>query len=127
MTVKSCIPIIPSFDLERSLRFWRDGLGFDDTWWEERRDGKLIGCGLRKGQLSFMLNQRRGRLQSPDDHEGIRFYWAPDDLAGLHSHLRSLGYNVSDIAGRDYGQNEFVVTDDDGFSHCFGVPVPDPD
>ncbi len=28
MTVTSCIPVIPSSDLEKSLRFWVEGLGF---------------------------------------------------------------------------------------------------
>jgi hypothetical protein len=32
-----------------------------------------------------------------------------------------LGYSVSEIEDRDYGQTEFFVTDDDGYSHCFGV------
>jgi catechol 2,3-dioxygenase-like lactoylglutathione lyase family enzyme len=27
MLVDSCIPVIPSADLEKSLRFWVDGLG----------------------------------------------------------------------------------------------------
>jgi hypothetical protein len=35
--------------------------------------------------------------------------------------LKHLGYTVSDIVERSYGQTEFFVTDDDGFSHCFGV------
>jgi hypothetical protein len=32
-----------------------------------------------------------------------------------------LGYSVSEIEDRDYGRTEFFVTDDDGYSHCFGV------
>ena len=35
--------------------------------------------------------------------------------------LKRLGYDVSEITDRDYGQTEFFVTDDDGYSHCFGV------
>ncbi len=27
MTVESCIPVIPSANLEKSLRFWVEGLG----------------------------------------------------------------------------------------------------
>jgi hypothetical protein len=37
--------------------------------------------------------------------------------------LIRLGYSVSEIADRDYGQTEFFLTDDDGYSHCFGVPT----
>jgi hypothetical protein len=35
--------------------------------------------------------------------------------------LSQLGYSVSQIENRDYAQTEFFVTDDDGYSHGFGV------
>jgi len=74
MTVESCIPIIPSADLERSLRLWVDGLGFNmDS--EMRADGKLIFCMLRRGDSSFMLNRRAGTPTKPENYEGIRLYW----------------------------------------------------
>ena len=123
MILKSCLPIVPSADLERSLRLWRDGLGFDETWYEERREGKLVGCGIAQVAIRVMLNIRTGDAGKPADYEGVRFYWAPDDLHGLHERLRQLGYAVSDIEQRYYGQTEFVLTDDDGYSHCFGVPT----
>ena len=127
MPVDSCIPIVPSVDLERSLRLWRDGLGFNETWWEQHRDGALVGCGIRKDRMSFMLNIRAGDPARPENYEGIRFYWAPDDLHGLRQHLLELGYAPSEICERDYGQTEFVLTDDDGFEHCFGVPTSQSD
>ena len=126
MTVNSCIPVVPSADLERSLRLWRDGLGFDETWWEQRREGKLVGCGIRKGRMSFMLNIRAGDAARPEDYEGVRFYWSPDDFHGLRAHLLGLGYAVSEIWHRDYGQSEFTLVDDDGFDHCFGVATETP-
>ncbi len=121
MTVESCIPIVPSVDLERSLRLWREGLGFDETWWEQHRDGKLVGCGIRKGDMAVMRNTRAGDPARPENYEGVRFYWAPEDLPALRGRLVGLGYDVSEIWHRDYGQSEFVLTDDDGFEHCFGV------
>lgn len=85
--VQSCMPVIPSADLEKSLRFWVDGLGLTMDR-AMRHEGRLIGV------------------------HGIR---------ALRERLQSLGYVVSEITDRDYGQSEFFVTDDDGFSHCFGV------
>ena len=127
MTVSSCIPVIPSGDLDRSLRLWRDGLGFEETWWEERREGKLVGAGIRKRDMTFMLNIRAGTADKPETYEGVRLYWAPDDLPGLRERLIELGYAVSDLHERDYGQTEFFLTDDDGFEHCFGVQTAEPD
>ena len=118
--VKSCIPIIPSADLTRSLRFWVEGLGFDVES-ELRKDDRMTFCMLRRGELCFMLNQRSGSPYSPKDHEGIRLYWAPSDLAATRQRLARLGFTVSEIVEREYGQTEFVLTDDDGYSHCFGV------
>ena len=47
MPVESCIPMIPSANLEKSLRLWVDGLGFSVS--SEMREGdKLIFCMLRK-------------------------------------------------------------------------------
>jgi hypothetical protein len=33
---------------------------------------------------------------------------------------------VSELGQRDYGQTEFFLTDEDGYSHCFGVPTEPP-
>jgi len=120
MPVESCIPVIPSADLERSLRFWVDGLGFSMSL-EMRKDGKLSFCMLRKDQMVFMLNRRAGTPVKPKHYEGIRLYWSPKDIHEARERLKTLGYKVSKLAQRYYGQTEFSLTDDDGYSHCFGV------
>jgi Glyoxalase/Bleomycin resistance protein/Dioxygenase superfamily len=120
MHVESCMPIIPSADLEKSLRFWVHGLGFD-MGSEMREDGKLIGCMVRSKNLAFWLNRRAGTPIKPGDYNGIGLYWAPSDIRETREHLKRLGYGVSELVERDYGQTEFFLTDDDGFSHCFGV------
>lgn len=124
MHVKSCMPIIPSADLERSLRFWVDGLGLTMDR-AMRQDGRLVGCMVHDDRLYFWLNQREGTPDKPENYEGVRLYWAPRDLRALRDRLATLGYEVSEIERRNYGQVEFFVTDDDGYSHCFGVPTPD--
>jgi hypothetical protein len=116
----SCIPIIPCMDLEKSLRLWRDGLGFDVRPFTYK-ENKLVGCMLVNGHLMFMLNIRAGTPEKPNEYEGIRLYWAPDDLTALWHKLRSLAFDVSEITERYYGRTEFFLMDDDGFDHCFGV------
>ena len=120
MAVESCIPVIPSEDLEKSLRLWVDGLGFSMSS-EMRKDGKLTFCMLHKDKMWFMLNRRAGNPVKAGDYEGIRLYWVPNDISETRERLKSLGYAVSKLVDRDYGQTEFVLTDDDGYSHCFGV------
>jgi hypothetical protein len=120
MLVESCIPVIPSADLEKSLRFWVDGLGLTMDR-PMRKEGRLIGCMVHNERLYFWLNQRAGSPERPENYYGISLYWAPGDIATLRDRFAALGFAVSEIEDRDYGQTEFFVTDDDGFSHCFGV------
>lgn len=122
MAIKYCVPVIPSVDLETSLRLWVDGLGFSRGS-EMRRDDKLVLCMLHRGSLTFMLNRRTGTAVKPKDYEGIRLYWTPTDIHNARERLKSLGYRVSEIAHREYGQTEFSLRDDDGYSHSFGVPT----
>jgi hypothetical protein len=90
---------------------------------EMRENGRLIFCMLHKGDMCFMLNQRAGTNIRPENYEGIRLYWNPINIQEAREHLSQLGYAVSNICHRDYGQTEFFLTDDDGYSHCFGVPT----
>ena len=120
MTVKSCIPVIPSTDLERSLRFWVEGLGLTMDK-EMRREDKLIGCMVHNEHTYFWLNERDGTPVTPENYEGIRLYWTPSDIYEARDRLKQLGFKVSDIENIEYGQTEFFVTDDDVYSHCFGV------
>ena len=119
MQLTACIPVIPSTNLEKSLPFWVDGLGLsvDREMWQ---DGQLVGCMVHNEELYFWLNQRFGE-PIPSDYEGIRLYWTPADIYASREHLLQLGFKASTIEVRDYGQTEFLVTDVDGYSHCFGV------
>jgi catechol 2,3-dioxygenase-like lactoylglutathione lyase family enzyme len=120
MAIKYCVPVIPSADLDKSLRFWVEGLGLTMDQ-EMRNEGRLIGCMVHNEQVYFWLNQRAGTPIKPEDYHGIQLYWTPDDLDKTREHLKELGYEVSEIEQRDYGQTEFFLTDDDGYGHCFGV------
>ena len=88
-----------------------------------RQDDKLIFCMLRKGNLWFMLKPRAGNPVKPNDYHGIQLYWAPKDINQTRERLKSLRYPVSELQHRDYGQTEFFLTNDDGYSHCFAVPT----
>jgi catechol 2,3-dioxygenase-like lactoylglutathione lyase family enzyme len=122
MLVQSCIPVVPSSDLEKSLRFWVDGLGLS-MHNPMRKGDRLVGCMVHNEHMKFWLNRRAGTPVKPEAYEGLRLYWAPSDIHALRERLLRLGFLASEIVDREYGQTEFNVTDDDGFSHCFGVPT----
>jgi hypothetical protein len=48
MLVRSCIPVIPSADLEKSLRFWVDGLTLGRHRFPGRRQERTLVVGAKR-------------------------------------------------------------------------------
>jgi glyoxylase I family protein len=118
----------PSFtvnDLEKSLGWYRDVLGFDveETW--KADDGKVVGVSLKAGNVSFMIGQddwKKGRDRKKG--EGFRLYCetkkSVDDLA---RRIESKGGQVdSGPTDQPWGSRDISLTDPDGFKITIAVP-----
>ncbi len=110
----------PSFtvnDLDKSVAFYRDILGFVI---EERyeREGKLVGVGLQAGNVHFMLGQddwKKGRDRKKG--EGFRIYcMTSQDVDALARKIQERGGTL-DQEPRDqpWGMRDFALTDPNGF------------
>jgi uncharacterized glyoxalase superfamily protein PhnB len=104
-------------DLDRSLSWYRDVVGFDveETW----KDGeKVIGVSLRAGDVSFMIGQddwKKGRDRKKG--EGFRIFCTTrksvDDIA---KRIKSKGGQLDhEPQNQPWGMRDFSVTDPDGF------------
>jgi len=116
--------ISPSFtatDLQRSIAFYRDVLGFviGDEW---REKGELTGCEIHAGAVTFMLAQddfAKGR----DRQKGVggRLYCdTVQDLDRVAADIKARG-GVLDQDPQDmpWGARVFMITDPDGFKLTF--------
>ena len=57
--ITSCTPLLNVADVEASLAFWRDLVGFLVTYRYEM-DSKLMFASLQAGEVKLMLNGRGG-------------------------------------------------------------------
>jgi catechol 2,3-dioxygenase-like lactoylglutathione lyase family enzyme len=111
--------ITPSFtvnDIERSLAWYRDGLGFFvGERWEE--GGRLQGVMLKAGTCEFGLSQddfTKGR----DRVKGVGFrLWCntTQDVDAIAARLRTLGGTIIEEPGERYDTYGFTAQDPDGF------------
>ena len=115
----------PSFtadDLEKSLAWYRDVLGFSvGEEWE--RDGKRIGAELRAGSVSFMIGQddwKKGRDRRKG--EGFRIYCTTtQDVDALAAGIQARGGTLDDPpTDTPWGTRDFSLTDPDGFKITIG-------
>lgn len=117
LSMDSASPAFTVNDLEKSLAWYRDVVGFvvEDRW---EQDGKLTGVQLRAGDVTFMLGQddwKKGRDRKKG--EGLRIYCTTtQDVDALAEKIKSRG-GLLDHPPQDqpWGAREFALTDPDGF------------
>jgi len=118
--------VSPSFtvnDLNRSLAWYRDVLGFKtDERWEQ--DGKLMGVSLKAGGVTLMIAQddwKKGRDRKKG--EGFRLYCATkQNVDALAKKIEARGGKLdSPPTDQPWGTRDFGLTDPDGFKITIGA------
>ena len=116
LRLRSVTPTFTVNDVERSLAWYRDGLGFYVAErWEE--GGRLQGAMLKAGTCEFGLSQddfTKGR----DRAKGVGFrLWCntTQDVDAIAARLRSFGGTIVEEPGQRYDTYGFTAQDPDGF------------
>lgn len=119
MNVKEVVPFLSVTSMERSIRFYIDGLGFTmkHKW---APDGEIRWCWLTLGGASLMLQQFMN--VPPPVPGGINLTFMCDDAIALYHQYRDRGLNPSEP---EVGNALWVtqVTDPDGFKLFFESPT----
>lgn len=128
--INGMTPLIQVFNMPRSLRFYRDILGFrvvsdsgngDDSSWVWLR---LNGCDL-------MLNDQYEPSQEPDEPPAERTKWHGDtclyfgcpDTDAAYEYLKSTGVDLKPPIVTSYGMKQLYVRDPDNYNICFQQSV----
>lgn len=121
LRIRSITPSFTATDLQRSIAFYRDVLGFviGEEW---RENGELAGCEIRAGAVTFMLGQddfAKGRDRLKGVGTRVRCQTA-QDLDKLAAEVRARG-GVLDQEPQDmpWGERSFMISDPDGFKLTF--------
>lgn len=126
MTLRTLIPMLNVSDIERSLTFYKDALGFavvsDPTAVTEWR-----WCTIRSGGCELMLSESRTDAAPPgpiNPHEDTTwpaiYYFYPDDIRALYTKVRKQGFQTTPLETTFYGMTEFSMQDPDGHLLSFG-------
>ena len=128
--VTGVAPLVQVFDMPRSIRFYRDVLGFAVTGqskaFSENPDD--VGwCMLELGSATVMLNTAYDPDDVPtapdaarwDGHQDTTLYFGCPDVDAAYRHLVEKGVDVNPPKVAWYGMKQLYLTDPDGFGICF--------
>ena len=127
--IRGLAPLLGVFDMRRSIRFYRDVLGFEIA--STSAPGDDFGWALlRRGGAELMLNTLHdpaGRPGAPDParvaaHRDTALFFGCEDLDAAYTHLRAHGVDAEEPFIQDYGMKQLYLRDPDGYTLCLQWP-----
>jgi uncharacterized glyoxalase superfamily protein PhnB len=116
-------PLLFVQDIERSIAFYRDQLGFTVVG-EAKSDGRVFWCRLKHGGASIMLQQAEGEDGPAEGRgRGVGFFFVCDDADSLFAELSDRGLILDSPTVAYYGMKQLFVPEPDGYSICFESPI----
>ncbi|MBI5834944.1 MAG: VOC family protein [Armatimonadetes bacterium] len=132
MSVKTITAMLSVADVDRSLAFYVDKLGFTQTGRMAHDDGPAFWANIERDGQHIMLHAGHDHdaegndiplQRAPDGHRDAGLYIYTDDIAALHADLVARGLDVPAPEARFYGMKDTHVFDPDGFAVQFGEPT----
>ena len=117
LRLTSVSPSLTVNDIDKSLAWYRDVLGFTvDNRWEN--DGKLMGAEMKAGNVLFMIGQddwKKGRDRAKG--VGVRIYCETDqDIDRLAARIKANGGTLAqEPKDQPWGMRDLAVDDPDGY------------
>ena len=119
--MKSLIPTISVADMETSVAFYNQVLGFETTFTLPGPDGRLVHAGVRRGASDLMIGplDRDPTVQRDCLGAGISFYFTVDDDEDIDAYfdrVKAAGATVfQEPTDQFWGHRDWGITDPDGY------------
>ena len=119
--VRELWPLLEVTDLEASVTFWCERLGFTVIGQAES-EGHRFWCRLVRGGACVMLQEGAGNAPS-GPAPGVTLYFVCDDADAMYGDLVSRGLELDPPVDAYYGMRQIFVTDPNGYALCFESPT----
>tara|TARA_R110000850_G_scaffold22210_41_gene65322 strand:+ start:4473 stop:4862 length:390 start_codon:yes stop_codon:yes gene_type:complete len=118
--VQELVPLLFVEDIDDSIEFYTDKLGFEVSLkWEP--EGKVLWCRMGRGSAALMLQPA-----CPDEDgvreeriKGVGFFFLCDDAQAMYDEFSANGLNLEPPQVAFYGMNQLFLKDPDGYELCF--------
>lgn len=135
LTVNGLAPLIQVYDMAEAIRFYCDGLGFEQVAASpvvETPEGRFSHwCWLKLGGAHLMLNTAYDAGERPPErdparqkaHDDTALYFDCPDPDAAYAWLRARDIAVTPPRTAPYGMRQLTLRDPDGYQLCFQTRV----
>jgi uncharacterized glyoxalase superfamily protein PhnB len=125
LRLRSLVPSLTVNDLQASIAWYRDILGFIVAE-EFKRDDQVMGVRLQAGTINFLLTQddfAKGRDRQKG--AGLRFFcMTAQDIDQLAATVRERGGQLTqEPTDQPWGARDFAVVDPNGFNISISTEI----
>lgn len=125
LTVSEIVPLLYVRDMQSSLNFYCEILGFRSvqTW---ETDGAVEWCRLELGDTAVMLQLDTCNalpVTGEPPGRGVIFYFNCSDVELLYKSFVSRGLSETSLEVAFYGMKQLELTDPNGYQLCFQSPA----
>ena len=116
--MKSVIPTLAVADMQKTLRFYNDVLGFETAFTMPDENGELVHASVKRGDVSIMFSPQ-GQPGLTHAGEGLVLYFTigdDDDVDAEFAHARANGVTVmQEPTDQFWGHRDWAIKDPDGY------------
>src|SRR5215467_6054168 len=94
--VRQLVPLLAVTDIQRSVAFYRDRLGFALTG-QADNEGKMFWCSMTRDGSAIMLQEADDDEDGPAGSRGrgVSFYFVCEDADAIHAEFTSRGVKLN--------------------------------
>ena len=122
MNIKAIAPQLRTTDMNSSIRFYTELLGFEVTF-----NFEDFYAGIKAGDSTFhlkLVDEQDPSIPFVDEGGHLHLYFETDDVAAVAARLKENGVVlVKDVHDTDWQTREIVIHDDQGHTLYFGQPL----
>jgi len=110
-------PHLPVKNLQETLRFYRDVLGFYDEWTWKNKDGEIKDGGIRRDDMRLLFAEDADFASSVNNKNNrLPLLWFVENIDEVFSEFQSRNIEITDtLRTHSYGLREFSFVDINGY------------
>ncbi len=118
--IRRIIPLIPVSNIQSSLKFYEDILGFHRVSHATNGD-KLYWCRLKRDGIQIMIEE--GRKDFVVSEDPIKLCFITKDVDRVYSQLIANGLSIDEPCNASYGMRQIFIKDPDRHIIWFESPL----